>query len=69
MSAGMTPAELGERDAYLHADAVETYNARPPDRCPFAKGTPEQREYDRGWRKAMADMDAEDAPDARRGDR
>ena len=52
--AKMSPYALGVEDATTHKSADETYNARPPDPCPFAKGTPEEAEYDRGWKDAMA---------------
>jgi hypothetical protein len=39
----MAPYELGQEGARLHRIAFEMYH------CPFAKGTPEEIEYDRGW--------------------
>jgi hypothetical protein len=52
--AKMSPYELGVEDAVYHRAAVEHYNARPPNRCPYAEGTPEEAEYDRGWKDQMA---------------
>jgi hypothetical protein len=34
---------------------IERYNASPPDNCPYQKGTPEEADYDRGWKAAMAE--------------
>jgi len=51
--ARMSPYALGREDAITHKSAVETYNARPSDSCPFARGTSEEAEYDRGWEDAM----------------
>lgn len=51
--AKMSPCELGREDAIAHRAAVEMYNARPPSRRPFEKGTPEEAEYDRGWNDVM----------------
>jgi hypothetical protein len=50
-----TPYELGRRDAASHAVTVELYNAKPPDCCPYAKGTAEGVEYDRGWNNYFAE--------------
>lgn len=49
----MSPYDLGVEDANLHKSAVERYNAHPPNLCPFVKGTPEEAEYDRGWKDAL----------------
>ena len=49
----MSPYDLGVEDADLQKYAVVRYNSRPPARCPFAKGSHEEVEYDRGWRDAM----------------
>jgi hypothetical protein len=49
----MSPYDLGVGDANSHKSAVERYNGGPPDRCPFDKGTPEEAEYDHGWKDAM----------------
>lgn len=49
----MSPYALGKEDAMVQKSAVEIYNTRPPGRCPFAKGTLEETEYDRGWTDAM----------------
>ena len=43
----MSPYDLGVEDAIAHMDAVDRYNARLSPACPFAKGTPEEAEYDR----------------------
>ena len=51
--ANMSPYELGRGDAAAYRSAVETYNARPPNGCPFFKGTSEEAEYDRGWNDVM----------------
>jgi hypothetical protein len=52
--AATPPYQLGRQDAASHRAAVETYNARPPpEPIPWAKGTPEEIEYDRGWRDSM----------------
>jgi hypothetical protein len=51
-----TPYQLGERAAADRQPAYETHNAFPPDDCPFDKGTPEEAEYDRGWKAAMAEF-------------
>ncbi len=50
----MSPYDLGEEDARTQKSAVEMYNARPPIQCPFLSGTPEETEYDCGWKDAMA---------------
>jgi hypothetical protein len=52
--ARMTPYELGCEAAIAHSGAVERYSARSPDTCPFAKGTDEEKEYDRGWKSATS---------------
>lgn len=49
----MKAYDLGREDAVAHRSAIETHNARPPSRCPFARGTPEEAEYDRGWNDVM----------------
>ena len=49
-----TPYELGQLGAASRQAAYETYNAFPPDNCPFKTGTPEELEYDRGWKDWMA---------------
>lgn len=49
----MSPYDLGVEDAVTQKSAVEIYNARPPKQCPFLSGTPEEAEYDRGWKDAM----------------
>jgi hypothetical protein len=36
-------------DAALWYGALERYNARPPDPCPYRAGTPEYEIYDRAW--------------------
>jgi hypothetical protein len=53
--ATMAPYDLGRQGAANQAAAVERYNARPPDPCPFHKGTPEEAEYDRGWKDWFRD--------------
>ena len=50
-----TPYELGRHGAVRRQAAYERYNAFPPDDCPFKKGTPEETEYDRGWKDQMAE--------------
>jgi hypothetical protein len=50
------PFDLGKEHAAVHRAAVERYNAKPPDSCPFAKGTSEEAEYDRGWKDYMKQM-------------
>lgn len=52
--AAMAPYDLGREDAVRHAAAVARYNARPPDRCPYPRGSAEEDEYDRGWRDWFA---------------
>ena len=49
--------QLGRDAACDRQAAYETYNAFPPDRCPFKKGTPEEAEYDRGWKAQMTIFD------------
>jgi hypothetical protein len=56
-----TPYRLGRDGACSRRAAMDTYNAAPPDPCPFQKGTPEEAEYDRGWKAQMEAFD-------RRGD-
>ena len=48
-----TPYQRGQEAACMHLAAIERYNAAPPDSCPYKKGTPEEDEYDRGWKTAM----------------
>jgi hypothetical protein len=45
----MTPYELGLTDHRSLRDATEMHNRRPPIGCPFAAGTHERAEYERGW--------------------
>ena len=45
----MTPYALGMADHRSLRDATEMHNRRPPIACPFADGTHEKAEYDRGW--------------------
>jgi hypothetical protein len=49
--------QLGREHAAAHAAAVERHNTRPPDRCPFAKGSAEETEYDRGWKARMKEFE------------
>lgn len=51
------PYQLGQQAAAMRRGAYEMYNAFPPDDCPFEKGTPEEKEYDRGWKDFMATHD------------
>jgi hypothetical protein len=55
-----TPYEQAAEDAASHHAAIEMYNHAPPDRCPFKRGTPEEAEYDRGWKATMERFAAED---------
>jgi hypothetical protein len=55
------PYEEGKSGAIRRKAALRTYNAAPPDDCRYEKGTPEEAEYDRGWKDQMAEF-------ARRGD-
>jgi hypothetical protein len=50
----MSPYDLGAEDAITLKSAIKMYNTRPPLQCPFAQGTPEEAEYERGWTDAMA---------------
>jgi hypothetical protein len=45
----MTPYALGVADHRSLREAKEIHDARQPIACPFADGTPEKAEYDRGW--------------------
>jgi hypothetical protein len=45
----MSPYARGVADHRSLQDATETHNARPMFVCPFAEGTPERAEYERGW--------------------
>jgi hypothetical protein len=45
----MSPYALGVADHRSLREATEMHNPRPPIACPFAAGTPEKAEYDRGW--------------------
>jgi len=45
----MSPYALGVADHRSLRAATEMHNRRPPIVCPFADGTPEKAEYDRGW--------------------
>ena len=45
----MTPYALGVADHRSLREANEMHDARQPIACPFADGTPEKAEYDRGW--------------------
>jgi hypothetical protein len=45
----MSPYALGAADRQSWRDAKEMNAARRPIACPFADGTPEKAEYDRGW--------------------
>ena len=45
----MSPHELGVTDHRSLRDATEMHNRRPPIVCPFADGTPDRTEYERGW--------------------
>jgi hypothetical protein len=45
----MSPYELGAADHRSLRGATEMHNRRPPIVCPFADGTPEKGEYERGW--------------------
>jgi hypothetical protein len=45
----MTHYALGMADHRSLRDATEMHNRRPPIACPFADGTREKAEYDRGW--------------------
>jgi hypothetical protein len=45
----MSPYELGTADHRSLRHATEMHNRRPPIRCPFADGTREKVEYERGW--------------------
>ena len=45
----LPPYEKGRDDRVTLISALRTYNARPPIVCPYAEGTPERAEYDRGW--------------------
>ena len=51
--ASKTPYQRGREAAYMRLDAVERYNVRLSDNCPYEKGTPEEAEYDRGWKAVM----------------
>jgi hypothetical protein len=44
----MSPFALGVADHRSLRDGTVLHNA-PPILCPFAEGTPEKSEYDRGW--------------------
>jgi hypothetical protein len=45
----MSPYARGAADRRSLMAATEMHNARPPIANPFAAGTPEGAEYDRGW--------------------
>jgi len=45
----MSAYELGIADHRSLREATEMHNRRPPIACPFANGTPEKAEYERGW--------------------
>jgi hypothetical protein len=45
----MPPYALGVADHRSLREATEMHNARPLFVCPFAEGTPERAEYERGW--------------------
>lgn len=49
-----TPYYMGYKDGLSHSITMSRYNQRPPDKCPFAKGTLEEQQYDRGWRDGVA---------------
>jgi hypothetical protein len=49
----MSPYDLGVEDASSRLAALRIYNVRTPDSCPFAQGSSEEAEYDRGWRDTM----------------
>jgi hypothetical protein len=53
--AAKTPYALGREDAISHTAAIDTYGAAPDDQCPFKRGTPEEAEYDHGWKDQMND--------------
>jgi hypothetical protein len=55
---GLSPAELAYSHAGDHRAAVERYNARPPDPCPYRKGTAEYEAYDKAWWEAMRNVKA-----------
>jgi hypothetical protein len=48
-----TPYRQGRGAAATRLACLERYSAAPPDDCPFAKGTKEERDYDRGWKEYM----------------
>jgi hypothetical protein len=45
----MSPYALGVADHRSLMAATEMHHARPSTANPFAAGTPERAEYDRGW--------------------
>ena len=46
----MSPYALGVADRRSLKSAIEmAHDAATPNVCPFADGTPEKTEYDRGW--------------------
>jgi len=47
--AKMTPYALGLADHRSLRDAIGQHSLRPPIGCPFAAGTRERAEYERGW--------------------
>jgi hypothetical protein len=51
--ASKTPYQRGMEAAHTRLDVVARYNVRLDDNCPYKKGTPEEAEYDRGWKAAM----------------
>jgi hypothetical protein len=57
--AGISQAEWdkafqrGQEDAAQHADALQRYGHRPPDKCPYLKDSPEEQAYDAGWEAYM----------------
>lgn len=45
----MSPYALGFADHRALREAIEGGHEREPISCPFADGTPEKAEYNRGW--------------------
>jgi hypothetical protein len=45
----MSPYALGLADHRSMREAIERGDKRKPFPCPFADGTPEKAEYNRGW--------------------
>ncbi len=45
----MSPYNLGVANHRSMRDAIEVHDTRNPVACPFADGTPEKAEYNRGW--------------------